>query len=289
VDRRKISIYSVGILLLCVMIILLQQYSNSKKDFIEIYTEPKFDQNQNKVKGQQATQKREAIAAGEVLVRSNMKSIEAYAVGTIIDIAEIEGDKVETLFYFEEISEEVKERITGKSYGESCNIPYEDLRYIHVLHIGFDQKTHIGELIVNAKVAEDIVEIFKELYEKAYPIERMVLVDEYDADDISSMTANNTSAFNYRVVDRSTRLSLHSYGLAIDINPLYNPYVRVIDGETVILPESGSEYADRSSDSPHLIDSTDACYLAFIKRGFTWGGEWVNSKDYQHFQKEFSE
>ena len=189
-------------------------------------------------------------------------------------------------FYYEELTKEIKERINGKSYGENCDVPYEELRYIKVLHWGFDGETHIGEMIVNKAIAEDVVEIFKELYEAKYPIERMVLVDEYDADDNTSMAANNSSAFNYRVIEGTKRISLHSYGMAIDINPLYNPYVHTVDGERVVTPLEGAKYEDRSLDCPYYIHAGDACYEAFIKRGFTWGGNWKSNKDYQHFQKE---
>ncbi|MDF2909105.1 MAG: hypothetical protein K0R34_4426, partial [Herbinix sp.] len=176
-------------------------------------------------------------------------------------------------------------RIDGKSYGETCTIPYEELRYVKVLHWGFDMQVHEGELIVNRSIAEDIVAIFKELYELEYPIERMVLVDEYDADDNTSMAANNSSAFNYRVIDGTDRISLHSYGVAIDINPQYNPYVRTMEGKTVVTPANGLEYADRTIDCQYYIVKDDPCYKAFTDRGFTWGGEWKNQKDYQHFQK----
>jgi hypothetical protein len=209
------------------------------------------------------------------------------------DITMTEGDLMGAIaediskeFYYEELSEEVIERIQGKSYKEDCDVPYSELRYVRVLYQGFDDKPHRGELIVNKAIAEDIVDIFRELYDLKYPIERMVLVDEYDGDDNASMEADNTSSFNYRKVDGAQHLSLHSYGLAIDINPLYNPYVRTIDGEKVVTPENGSKYADRSLDCEYYIDTEDACYKAFTKRGFTWGGSWINSKDYQHFQKK---
>lgn len=207
--------------------------------------------------------------------------------------AEEEGDSVAAIvreksdmFYYEEIPQEVKDRIKGKSYGDNCDVPYSELRYVKVLYWGFDGDTHDGELIVNKAIAEDIVDIFGELYVAKYPIERMVLIDDYNADDNASMAADNSSAFNYRVIDDgSGRLSNHSYGLAIDINPLYNPYVRKIDGETVVSPVEGEGYADRTLDCDYYIKEGDVCYQAFTKRGFTWGGDWKNSKDYQHFQK----
>ncbi len=196
------------------------------------------------------------------------------------------SENIEEAFYYEKLSDEIKARINGKSYAKDCTVPYSDLRYVRVLHYGFDGEVHEGELIVNKAIAEDIVEIFQELYEIKYPIEKMVLVDEYDADDNASMADNNTSAFNYRVVEGTDRISMHGYGLAIDINPLYNPYVHTIKGKKVITPVNGARYADRSLDCEYYIKKGDALYNAFIKRGFTWGGAWKNSKDYQHFQKE---
>lgn len=201
------------------------------------------------------------------------------------DAMEVNGRNISEEFYYEELPDEVIKRITGKSYGSKCDVPYEDLRYVRVLYWGFDQETHKGEMIVNKLIAKDTVEIFNELYNVKYPIERMVLVDEYDADDNASMTADNTSSFNYRNIDGTDTISLHSYGLAIDINPLYNPYVRTISNKNVVLPKSGTEYADRSLDCSYYINKEDACYKAFIKHGFTWGGVWKHSKDYQHFEK----
>jgi hypothetical protein len=198
---------------------------------------------------------------------------------------ETQGHNITESFYSEEITQKIKDRINGKSYGEDCDIPYEELRYVSVLYWDFDHQSRVGELIVNKAITEDIIEIFAELYEAQYPIEQMVLVDEYDADDNKSMAANNTSAFNYRVVEGTNRISKHSYGLAIDINPLYNPYVHEVDGERVVTPVEGAMYEDRSLDSPYYIHSEDLCYQAFIRRGFTWGGDWKNQKDYQHFQK----
>lgn len=212
--------------------------------------------------------------------------MDLYPAGTVIETGGAGKKDIAVLFYSEKISNEVRTRITGKSYGDSCTVPLDELRYIRVLYKGFDGLTHIGELIVNKGIAKDITDIFKELYETDYPIDRMVLVDEYGADDIVSMEADNTSAFNFRVIDRTTELSNHSYGLAVDINPLYNPFVRTIDGKTLVLPEGGQEYADRNKDCPYYIKEGDPCYQAFTKRGFTWGGDWKSRKDYQHFEKE---
>lgn len=195
----------------------------------------------------------------------------------------------EQMFYAEEISDEIKERINGKSYGEDCTVPYEDLKYLRLSHIGFDAQTHLGEMIVNKAIAEDVIDIFKELYQAKYPIEKMQLIDEYDGDDNKSMATNNSSAFNYRPIEGTDRLSLHSYGLAIDINPQYNPYITYPKGEMLILPPNGEDHVDRNKENPYYIRHGDLCYQAFTKRGFTWGGDWENSKDYHHFQKRLDD
>ncbi len=193
-------------------------------------------------------------------------------------------------FYYEPLTDEVKDRITGISYPESgCTVPYEDLAYVGLLYLDFDGEEQTGELICNQAVAQDMVEIFYELYRNDYRIERVRLVDEYDGDDTASMADNNTSCFNYRVVDGTTSLSKHAYGLAIDVNPYYNPYVvynKNGDGSTYISPPGSEIYADRSQNFAYKIDENDLCYRLFTEHGFTWGGNWNSTKDYQHFQKK---
>lgn len=191
-------------------------------------------------------------------------------------------------FYYEPLSDTVKEKITGISYPETgCTVPYEDLNYVGLLYVDFDGEVQEGELICNRAIAQDMVEIFYELYQNDYRIERIRLIDEYGGDDTLSMMDNNTSCFNYRVVDGTTNLSKHALGCAIDINPFYNPYVvynRNGSGETYISPKGSEVYADRSQNFPYKIDENDLCYKLFISHGFTWGGNWNSSKDYQHFQ-----
>lgn len=185
-------------------------------------------------------------------------------------------------FYAVPLSEEIKDRITGVSYPnyEPYGISYDELRYVHVLHYDLNHEIKEGELICNQLIAEDLVEIFRELFEQEYPIERMCLVEEYNGDDETSMRDNNTSCFNYRVIAGSSSLSNHSFGLAIDINPLYNPYV----SGGFIQPATGGAYADRSGEFPYKIDREDLCYQLFTEHGFTWGGDWSSPKDYQHFE-----
>lgn len=191
-------------------------------------------------------------------------------------------------FYYEPLSEDIKQKITGISYPETgCTVPYEDLNYVGLLYIDFDGEAQEGELICNKAIAQDMVEIFYELFQNDYRIERIRLIDEYGGDDTLSMEDNNTSCFNYRVVDGTTNLSKHALGCAIDINPFYNPYVvynKNGNGDTYISPKGSEVYADRSRDFPYKIDENDLCYKLFTAHGFTWGGNWNSSKDYQHFQ-----
>lgn len=212
--------------------------------------------------------------------------IQLMEAGTVLDVSHMETDMVHSLFYSEELGEELQQRISGISYQENDNISFSELRYLRVLHMGFDGQTHIGELVVNASIAEELLEIMEELYKNSYPIEKMILIDAYNADDELSMSDNNTSAFNYREIAGTSRMSRHSLGVAIDINPRYNPYVKKSSsGETTISPANGADYADRNREFEHKIDENDLCYKLFTEHGFTWGGSWNSVKDYQHFEK----
>ena len=176
-------------------------------------------------------------------------------------------------------------RIKGKSYKDDCTVPLEDLRYLHVLHVGFDGQPHEGEIICNKAIAEDLLEIFEQLYEAGYQIEKIKLVDEYNAEDEASMADNNSSSFNFRFISHTTKISKHGSGMAIDINPLYNPYIKTVNGNLNIEPANSTPYVDRAADFPHKIDETDLAYQLFTAHGFSWGGAWTTSKDYQHFEK----
>ena len=189
-------------------------------------------------------------------------------------------------FYYEPISNEIFKRISGISYPVDCSVPLDDLRYLSLLYNDFNGDTQTGEMICNKTIAEDLLEIFYELYQNGYQIESIKLIDEYNGDDTASMLANNTSCFNYRVVEGTTRLSNHAKGLAIDLNPFYNPYITYNkDGSINISPEGSEAFADRSSSFPYKIDENDLAYKLFKEHGFTWGGNWNSVKDYQHFER----
>lgn len=190
----------------------------------------------------------------------------------------------ESGFWISEIDEATFARMKGKSYKDNCPIPLEDLRYLHVLHKDIKGITHEGELVCNVYIASDVLEIFRALFLADYPIERVRLVDEYGADDETSMRDNNSSCFNFRFISHTTKISKHGLGLAVDINTLYNPYVKTVNGKLIIEPATAGEYTDRSKNFPYKIEKGDLCYKLFIERGFEWGGEWKTVKDYQHFE-----
>ena len=192
----------------------------------------------------------------------------------------------EKCFVSEEISDSIFCIMKGKSYKKNCNISRCDLRYLKVLHKNLQGETILGEMVCNKAIASDLLDIFRELYDAGYPIERMVLIDNYNADDEASMKANNSSSFNFRFIAGTNKLSNHSKGMAVDINPLYNPYVkRRANGTVWVSPECASSYVNRKKKFNYKISGKDLCVKLFKRHGFSWGGDWKSLKDYQHFEK----
>ncbi|MBR2811184.1 MAG: M15 family metallopeptidase [Solobacterium sp.] len=195
-----------------------------------------------------------------------------------------EPSSADDSFYMTEITDDIFARMEGKSFSDDCTLSRDDLRYLHVLHKDIDGNTHEGEMVVNMHIAKDVLEILKQLYENDYPIEKIRLINEYDAIDELSTEDNNSSCFCFRFISHTTRISKHGYGLAVDINTLYNPYTKIVDGERIIEPVTGEPYLDRDAEFDYKIVKGDLCYNLFIEHGFEWGGEWEDRKDYQHFE-----
>lgn len=172
----------------------------------------------------------------------------------------------------------VRKRV-ARCWNPTCPVPLEELRRVRIQHLGFDGNVHGGELIVAAKVTDEVLQIFGELREEGFPIERVHAVDEYGCSDARSMEANNTSAFNCRKTTSGGRWSEHAFGTAIDINPVQNPYVR----GGAVEPSEGRAYVDRTEERPGMILPDGAVEKAFAVRGWAWGGRWKSLKDYQHF------
>ena len=188
-------------------------------------------------------------------------------------------------FAAEPIPDGVWQRMQGKSYRANPYIRRRDLRHIRALHWDYDEKIHVGEMVCNKLIADRLVRILRQLFDAHYPIQRMLLPDVYDADDERQMRDNNSSCFCYRVISGSKKLSKHARGLAVDINTLYNPYYKVrADGTRYIQPATAAAYCDRTGDFPYKIDRSDLCFRLFTEAGFSWGGDWKSSKDFQHFE-----
>lgn len=185
------------------------------------------------------------------------------------------------------IPDSVWTRMQGKTYHQNAYIQRSDLRYLRLHYVDFEGEERVGEMVCNRAIADDLLDIFRQLFEARYPIERIQLPDDFDADDERQMRANNTSCFCFRVIKGSTKLSAHAQGLAVDLNPLYNPCVKTRrDGTLFIQPSTAAPYVDRSRRFAHKIDRQDLAYRLFIQHGFSWGGAWRSSKDYQHFEKD---
>ena len=187
----------------------------------------------------------------------------------------------EPVFEAVPIPPEIEARMRGASYPEGAEIKLDDLRYLKLSYIDFEGSPQVGEMVCNKAIADDLVAIFRELYEARYPIRSIRLIDDFGGDDEASMAADNTSCFNYRKKTGMRELSKHAQGLAVDINPFENPYVR----PSRIRPAEAKAFADRSKDFPHKIDKEDLCYKLFRAHGFSWGGTWRSVQDYQHFEK----
>lgn len=186
-------------------------------------------------------------------------------------------------FIATEIPQDIRDLMYRKTYRDNPNICFDDLALLKLSHYNFQHKVQEGEMVVVRKLAKEVLEIFAQLFDAEYEIEKIRLCDYYDADDERSMSDNNSSAFNYRVVADTNSISMHSYGRAVDINPLINPY---IVGEKV-MPANAVQYCDRKLAFSHKIDHDDEAYKVFTSHGWKWGGDWANSKDYQHFVKPF--
>ena len=180
------------------------------------------------------------------------------------------------------VPKDVRAWMRGVSWRVGCPVPIRDLRLVTLRYWGFDREAHRGRLVVHRKVAERVARIFGRLYTVRFPIRRMRLVDYYGADDRTSMSHDNTSAFNCRWrAGQPGVWSQHAYGKAIDVNPRENPYV----WSGGYSPSNAGAFLDRSDRRRGMIEHGDEVWWAFRNRGWEWGGDWSDVKDYQHFSR----
>ena len=209
-----------------------------------------------------------------------------YHPGDVVDEQYLKAHGHQAFFSIHAIPDTIFALMQGRSYKRDCTVARSSLRYILCLHRDDGGRSIVGEMVVNKSIAADVVEIFRRLYEAGYPIERMRLIDYWDADDERAMTANNSSSFNFRFISHTKKVSKHGMGMAIDINPLYNPYTKTLrGGKAIVEPSAGRPYLDRNRKFKYKITRGDLCYRLFRKYGFRWGGDWKTMKDYQHFEK----
>ncbi|MCQ2492636.1 MAG: M15 family metallopeptidase [Lachnospiraceae bacterium] len=187
-------------------------------------------------------------------------------------------------FYIEEISEELFEKMKGKSFSDDCIVAREDLRCVHVMHNNFEGMPQAGEIVCNRVIAQDLLEIFKELYDEGYQIDQIRLMDEYEGDEERATKDDNTFCFNFSFIPDTMKATTHGLGVAVDLNSLYNPYVKEENWKTIVKPATAVKYIKRSKNFQHKIDETDLCYKLFIEHGFEWGGSWKDHQEYMHFE-----
>ncbi|MBR1491285.1 MAG: M15 family metallopeptidase [Bacteroidaceae bacterium] len=227
------------------------------------------------------------VAFSAFVTPDEQKILHEWRPAAVVSDEAVKAYSLDSCFKAYPINDAIFARMQGKSFKQNCTMPRASLRYLRVLHRNTEGKTQLGEIVCNQSIANDLLDIFRKLYEAGYKIERITLIDDYNADDETSMRANNTSCFNFRVVSGTTKLSKHSQGLAIDINPLYNPYIHLNNGK--VEPATGKPYAYNRANLRNvkvpIIDTKDLCYRLFIQHGFRWGGAWKTVKDYQHFEK----
>jgi hypothetical protein len=161
----------------------------------------------------------------------------------------------------------------------ACPVDAEDLRWVRVSFWGFDERRHTGELLLNAAVAQNVVTVFEALWRARFPIEEMRVTRPDELEAPPTGDGNNTGAFVCRPVTGGSSYSQHAFGLAIDVNPFQNPYVR---GD-LVLPELASAYLDRERSAPGMVRPGGPVVRAFTAIGWEWGGDYRSLKDWQHF------
>ncbi len=191
------------------------------------------------------------------------------------------GTELDPLPPFRSTVSEVDPSMLGSTWRPGCPVSPADLSLLTVSVVGFDGRAYDGELIVHRSVADSVVQIFDQLYQHRYPIERMEPVSVFDGDDDASMAANNSSAFNCRPTTGGTRWARHAFGMAIGLNPAQNPYVSV----TTVLPPAGADFIDRAVHHPAMIRQGDVVVDAFAAAGWRWGGDFSSITDWQHFER----
>lgn len=188
--------------------------------------------------------------------------------------------KDKPVFVINDLSVEQKQKLIHvNAWNKKCPVPLEDLKILTVSFKDFKNQNQIGQIIVHKKIALNTINLFKDLFKVEFPLESVRPIYDFSGSDDLSMKANNTNAFHCRFVTYSkTVLSKHSYGTAIDFNPVQNPYLR----RGVVLPNSGKLYTDRTKIKMGMVENI---VRVLNVHGFkVWAGTWDSPKDYMHFE-----
>jgi hypothetical protein len=174
----------------------------------------------------------------------------------------------------------LRSKLRRTSWHLGCPVALGGLRYLRISYWGFDRKPRVGEMVANASAVSALRQAFGSLFAQRFPIRRMRLVDRYGGSDYASIQADNTSAFNCRKATGSSRWSEHAYGLAVDVDPIENPYV---DSDGSAAHVASRPYLNRDRVRPGMAVSGGDLVRAFDAVGWGWGGRWPLPTDFQHF------
>ncbi|MEU4418932.1 M15 family metallopeptidase, partial [Nocardia salmonicida] len=169
--------------------------------------------------------------------------------------------------------------LARSTWRPGCPVAADELAWVRVAFRGFDGRRHTGELLVNSRVAVHLVSVFNRLWDARFPFEQLKITTLAERDAAPTGDGNVTGAFVCRATRGASTFSQHAYGLAIDVNPFQNPYVK----GTVVLPELASAYVDRDRLLEGMVTADGPVVRAFASIGWEWGGSWRTLKDYQHF------
>jgi len=184
---------------------------------------------------------------------------------------------------------EIKQMLEKHIWRQECPVDLSRLKKVEITHVDFQGKQNQGHLVVLDVLAKNVEQLFNEILSIQFPIQQIKTIEDFDGDDVRSMKANNSSAFNGRLVARTNRWSSHAYGAAIDINPIQNPYLLLnVQMELQeVIPVEGEGYVNRTILRKGMVEEVVAI---LAKHGFTeWGGSWIEKPDYHHFQLPWKE
>ena len=196
------------------------------------------------------------------------------------------GDSLNNSWNVQTLNPLLQQKMINSTWKPNCPVPLKNLRLIQVKHYDFKKKQQLGQLIAHKDIAQELLTIFKQLYQKKILIHKIKPLHHYKGDDRKSMIDNITSIFNCRQNTMNPKkFSVHSYGKAIDINPFQNPLVYKRKKTIKIKPKEAKHFVNRTKKTIGMIHRNSTIWNIFTSNNWQWGGTWRRVQDYQHFQK----